>query len=403
MAPQAARFRVGFDAVRALRNQSGLGNYARLLLSGLRQVAPDLQFLLYSPRPPIARYHRFPLDIRAELRLPPPGQRGVPLRQIWRTLQLGRTARRDRLDLFHGLSHEIPRDLPRLGIPTVVTSLDLLYLTHPRLFPLADRISYRCRYGWSLHHANAIVAISEWTRQQIHHYYRIPLERIVVIPPARDPGFSQPAPPSEREAAQLRYQLPPEYLIAVGTLEPRKNQRLAIEAMALLPPDIPPLLLVGRDGGSAAELRRLIAMHHLEQRVLIRTEITQHDLVTLVQGARVALYLSLAEGFGMPIIEAMSAGVPVIAADGPHLRDAGGEAACYVPADDPASLAAAITHLLAHPETVRRYQRLGLSHSAAFEPFKLAQRLLSVYHAVLSNPSDPDLASIPYFNQETSQ
>ncbi len=388
-----ATARIGFDAVRALRNTTGLGNYARHLLRGLHAAAPGLELVLYTPRGARPEFAALPAELGASLHLPPAPWGATGLRALWRTTRLGRKAAHDGIALYHGLTHEIPRDLPATGLPSVVTVHDLLFVTHPELFSAIDRRSYAWRYRWSIAHATALIAVSQHTRDELCGLLGIPEARIAVVPPARDPRFTVRASDAERAAILARHRLPTEYLIAVGTLEPRKNQQLAVRALAALPRGTPPLVLVGRDGGSEAALREEARALGVTDRVLFRSEVTAAELPALLQGATLALYLSRAEGFGMPVIEAMSAGVPVIIADGRHLRDAGGGAAVVVDPDDPAALAALIMALLDSSDRRAAAIDAGTRHAAGFDAATLARRLLSVYDAVVSGaplPAGPD-------------
>lgn len=389
-----ATARIGFDAVRALRNTTGLGNYARHLLRGLHAAAPGLALQLYTPRPPRPEFAGLPAELGASLHLPPAPWRAGGLRAVWRTARLGRTAARDGVALYHGLTHEIPRDLPATGVPSVVTIHDLLFHTHPELFSAIDRRSYAWRYRWSIEHATALVAVSRHTRDELHQLLGVPTARIAVVPPARDPRFALRVDAAERAAVRARHDLQAGYLIAVGTLEPRKNQQLALRALPALPAGAPPLVFVGRDGGSEQSLRAEARALGVEGGVRFLSGVTPAELPALLQDATLALYLSRAEGFGMPVIEAMSAGVPVVVADGPHLRDAAGMAAVAVSPDDPAALAAAITALLDSSERRTAAIAGGTRHAAAFDAATLARRLLSVYDAVVSGgplPDEPDL------------
>jgi glycosyltransferase involved in cell wall biosynthesis len=372
---------IGFDAVRALRNGTGLGNHARGVLRGLREAAPDLPMRLYAPRPPRPAWADLPHSLDAPLRLPP-GAWGAPgLRAAWRTFRLGRAVRRDGVALYHGLTHEIPRDLPATGLPSVVTFHDLLFLTHPEFFPAIDRASYAWRYRWSAAHATAIIAVSGATRDDLVERLGVPAERVTVIPPARDDRFAAPPDAGAAAATRARYRLPACYVVSVGTLEPRKNQALAIEALARMSAEAT-LVLVGRDGGSGAALAALARERGVAARVLFRADVADADLPAVVAGAAASCYLSVAEGFGMPIVEAMSAGVPVVAADVGCLRDAGGTAARWVAADDADGLAAALGEVLGDTPLAARLGEAGRRHAARFDRVALARRHLAVYDAV---------------------
>lgn len=359
------------------------------MILGLAELDPGFELSLYSPRPPLEQFGDMRTLVRGAIGMPPPWLRFPGGRQYWRTFRLGRRALGDGVDLYHGLSQEIPRDLPRTGIRSVVTVADLLYHTDPGLFPLPDRISYRWRYRWSARTADAVVAISQWTKDLLIGEYGIPPERIAVIPPSRDERFAAAVPPDAIERVRNRHGIPEDYFVSVGTLEPRKRQRAAVAAMAHLPPG-PALVLIGRDGGSAAALGDQIARLGLEDRVLIRTGVSGADLPPLVAGARGALYLSRAEGFGMPIVEAMTAGVPVLAADGPHLRDAGGDAAVALDVDDETEIAGTMHRLATDDDWRNTLAAAGREHSSRFTRSLLARRLATVYHAVLAREPLPE-------------
>ncbi len=378
--------RLGFDAVRALRNRTGLGNYARLLLRGLADVAPERELHLYTPRQADPRYATIPDAVAGQVHPPDSPWRGPVARQLWRTFRLGRDIRRDGIDIYHGLTQEIPRDLPRTGIRSVVSVPDLLYLTRPELFSATDRRSYRWRYQWSAEHADLLIAISTGTARDLVRHFAVDPARVVVLPPAVDPRYTAPDLAARGKATAARFGIGGPYLIVVGTLEPRKNQRLALDARALLPADAPRLVLVGRDGGSAAALDQHARRIGVSDHLTILSDVDGNDLPALVAGAAVASYLSTGEGFGMPVVEALAAGVPVVATAGANLEDAGGDVARYVPTDDPGALAAAWVALLADPA---RRGDAARRHAAQFDHRTLAQRLIAIYDAVHAGTALP--------------
>lgn len=349
-------------------------------------MAPDLDVTLYAPREPRSEFTPWlaTLPPRTTMCLPPAVLRPSPARQYWRTFRLGRAAQRDGVQLYHGLSHEIPRDLPRTGIPGVVTFHDLLFVRHPELFPAADRMSYAWRYRWSAEHASAIVAVSAQTRDDLVKWYGVNPEDVTIIPPARDPAFARTVPDAEATAVRSRLQLPPTYLLSVGTLERRKNHRVLVEALALLDPGTtPPLVLVGRDGGEARALQSLADTRGVGARVHILRTVSSGDLPAVYQGASLFLYPSLFEGFGMPIVEAMSAGIPVISSAGGCFPDAGGPSTRYVTATDAVGLGAAMRDILDDPDLAERMRNAGRQWAGRFDATVLAAPLLALYHSLL--------------------
>jgi len=389
--------RLGFDAVRALRNSTGLGNYGRRVLRGVLAADSGVRGVLYSPAPPRPAYAGLPAELGAPLVLPSPLWRTAGARSWWRSGRLGRRAAADGVELFHGLSHEIPRDLPQRGIPSVVSFLDLLWVRYPGLYPRVDRLSYEWRYRWSAERATAIVAASRQTAADLRDLYGIAPDRIAVVPPPADSRFARPVPEAERREALARHALPRSFLLSVGTLEARKNQRSAIAALAQLDPSrTPPLVLVGRDGGSRAELLRLATRLGVADRLLIRDAVRDADLPAVMQSAAVFLYPSLFEGFGLPIIEALAAGVPVITTAGGCFEEAGGPGTLYAPATDASALAAQLRRVLDDAALAERMRRAGRRHARRFAAARLAARLLGVYQSVLRGerlPADADTAT----------
>jgi len=284
---------------------------------------------------------------------------------------------------YHGLSHEIPRDLPRTGIPSVLSVLDLLWVRFPGLYRRPDRASYEWRYRWSAAHADAIVAVSWQTRSDLLAFYGVDPSRVTVIPPASDPRFAAPVPEPARRRVLQEHRLPEQFLLSVGTLEPRKNQRTAIAALAELDPELtPPLVLVGGDHGSGAELTRLAERVGLADRVHIRTGVPDSALPALMQSATLFLYPSLFEGFGLPIVEALAAGVPVITSEGGCFPEAGGPDSIYVPATDAIALGSQIRRVLDDPALAQRMRETGREFARQFDGGLLAARLLDVYESV---------------------
>lgn len=388
---------LGVDAIRALRNPSGLGEYSRRTLRALRARRAALPIILYSSRAPLPAFAAFPRELDARLVTPPSALDWGPGRAWWRLRHMGRCAARDSVNVFHGLSHEIPRDLPP-SVRSVVTFHDLLYETHPEFFPWADRESYRWRYRWSARHADRIVAVSHATAEALAGCYRIDRARIVVIPPPVDARFFLPADTSTFDNWRRKRGLPDRYLLCVATLEPRKNQRAVIEMLAH-DAHLPPVALAGRDRGTGPALRQLAKRLGVGDRVIFLDGVSDAEMPVLVQSAAALVYPSLAEGFGMPIAEGLACGVPVIASDHASLDDACGKAAIRVPATDAAAWASAAARAMGGGDAAAERRIAGRAHAEAFRGARVAEALLSTYDALLG-AGGRDKGRVPQAEQQ---
>lgn len=374
---------IGFDAKRAFRNLTGLGNYGRWLIRAVATRYPDHHYLLYTtdPRP------RGPSPLPAgavNLAVAAAPSRWPPAAALWRTFRLGRRAAADGVQVFHGLSNELPEDLPR-SVRAVVTIADALPARHPELYPALDRRVYRWKARRAVARADVVVAISEQSKQDAVGFYGADPARVRVIGLDCDRDFGEPVPTAARETARRRHGLPEDYALSVGTLERRKNQAILIEALARLPEAVrPPLVLIGRSTRYRAELEAAVDRLGLRRWVHLPERVPTEDLPALYQGARVFLYPSLFEGFGIPILEALRAGVPVVAANGSSLPEVGGGAARYAPPHDPDAWAAAIGAVLDSSALRALMVAAGQRQAARFDERELARLLMQAYGEVSS-------------------
>jgi glycosyltransferase involved in cell wall biosynthesis len=237
----------------------------------------------------------------------------------------------------------------------------------------------------SLYQADAIIAASETTAADIISRYGVARERITVITPAVDASF---APVTDRRALatiNARYRLEHPLALAVGTIEPRKryDHLIAAFARARQQPGGPRMLAIaGRRGWLYESVFQAVGEHHLADAVRFLDYVPDDDLPALYSTADVLAMSSAYEGFGMPVIEAMACGAPVVCSDGGALPEAVGEAALIVPVDDIASLAdalVAVTSETTHQEAMRAR---GLARAAEFTWERVARQHLEVYHRV---------------------
>lgn len=364
---------LAYDAKRLFCNATGLGNYSRSLVANLVQTFPHLSPQLYSPSislPPekIAPFLATPYQIH---------QSQHPIKAWWRSVGIKKELQKAGVDIYHGLSNELPWQLSSTGIKTVVTIHDLIFKHFPQFFPWVDRQFYAWKTQYSCQQADLILAISESTKQDLLAHYDLPPEKIKVLYQACEASYYN-LPPLDFAPLKAQYQLPDKFILFVGTLEARKNVDLLFQAHALLPKEQQlPIVLVGR-GQLPASYSPDLPLYWLDN-----IQSTQ-ELQTLYQAAQLLVYPSLYEGFGLPIVEALLCQTPVVAAATSSLTEAGGPHSWYVPPYDAQACAAAISSILTQPQLAAIRRKKGLEYAQQkFAPNQLSQQLMQHYQSLL--------------------
>ncbi|KWW31649.1 MAG: Glycosyltransferase [bacterium P3] len=334
---------IGFDAKRAFRNNTGLGNYSRMLICSLASAHQDVQVILYAPQ--MSGYYKSFFSSYANISTRQPrGWRSL-LPSLWRGFGISRHLQGDRVNIYHGLSHELPHLIPS-RIRRVVTIHDLVAWRYPQYFNVIDAFIHRVKMRHSCHSADIVVAISEQTKNDIIHYLHIPESKIRVLYQSCDEIFWQPVTEEDIASVRQSYHLPDRYIISVGTVEERKNQLAIIEALSRLPEWVH-LVLVGRSRGRYGRLvRRSIEEKGLSQRVHWLTDARFSDFPALYAASSAAAYMSFFEGFGIPILEAMCSGTVVLTSNCSSMPEVGGDAVLYADPRRSDEIAAQLLRLL---------------------------------------------------------
>lgn len=366
--------RIGFDGKRAMRNYTGLGNYSRSTIKLLAEEFPEHELLVYTDtlsKHPCLDFINQHQNIQLKTRL-------QSIKLFWRSWCITKQLKNDRLDIYHGLSHELPFSIKKSGIKTVVTVHDLIFLRFPHYYPWIDRCIYRIKFSFACRHADRIIAISQQTKRDIIHFFQIPEDKIDVIYQGCDDAFAQSI--SEKQGLSIRkkYQLPTQYILSVGTVEERKNLLLSLKALTKLPEEIC-LVAIGRKTVYQAVLDTYIQQHQLEKRVHFLENISFEDLPGIYQLAAALVYPSRFEGFGIPIIEALNSNIPVIAATGSCLEEAGGPSSIYIHPDDELALANAIETVITDSLIRANMIKNGLSYAQRFSHQEIARNLMRTY------------------------
>ncbi|GAB7527848.1 glycosyltransferase family 1 protein [Pseudomonas sp. 3A(2025)] len=360
----------------------GIGIYSRALWQGLNALSQhhDLRIKPYAfgknlPAMPFGTPQVLARDFRIHAVLG-----GVLKRPLSNSGDIARD-----VQLFHATDHHIP--LIR-GVPTVATIMDVIPLLHPEWIKQDLKRLKSWLFINSIHRADHIITISDYSKQDMVTHLGIEPERISVTPLGVDPVYFQRVDSVEREAVLARHGLQPGFFLSIGTLQPRKNLLRVLDAFEQLPAEIRkahPLIVVGRDGWhNEALLPRLEALQHRgEGRWL--SYLPQNEVLALLQSAGALVFASLYEGFGLPAIEAFAAQCPLIASNSTSLPEVTGDAAWPVDPHNVDSIAAAMQAVLQQPEERERKVRLGLERARQFTWSACAQQTLEVYQKVLAN------------------
>lgn len=332
---------VGFDAKRVVRNGTGLGAYGRNLVNDLAALYPHMQLLLYAPdegREDLARQVKSAQNL---CMVYPKGAKNALQKAAWRSRGVVKDLLRDGVNVFHGLSGELPKGVKAAGIDTVVTIHDLIFMRHPEFYHWWDALIYRWKFRQTLKEAHRIIAISECTKRDIVKFGHYPEDRISVIYQSCDTRFREPATPEKLREVSERYALPTRFVLNVGTIEARKNVLLAAKALKDVPKEVH-LVVLGRPTPYINKVKSWVAHNGLSARVHFLHNVPNEDLPAIYQQAEVFAYPSRYEGFGIPIIEAIQSGLPVVACTGSCLEEAGGPHNLYVAPNDHKGMAKAI-------------------------------------------------------------
>lgn len=362
--------RIGVDARNLVPSLSGIGRYVLEMCRALGEQGHSL--ILYLPEPPHVPLPALP---GCELRIG--NFKGPWRRAIWSMTTLPKTARRDQLDLFWGPAHRLPPGLPA-QIPTIVTIHDLVWLKAAETMRWQTWLGERAFMAASLKRARHIVSDSEATAKDIIAFYPDAAGRVTVI----YPGLTTLPPPGGRTLVPLDdHGQKQRYALFVGTLEPRKNLTRLLHAFASIQPSSLSglkLVIAGGQGWRMDDLSALISKLGIEDRVILTGYVSDEELAKLYFSAEFLLMPSLYEGFGFPIIEAHSFGVPVITSNRSSMPEVAGHGALFVDPENETTIADAILRLHSDCDLRERLSHNGMENAARFSWHPSARSLITL-------------------------
>lgn len=355
--------RIAIDTQSTIGQRTGIGQYTSMLLSELRQVAPEHE------------YQEINLGYLETMR--------TDRRIRWQQIDVPAQARKHRADLLHIPGFDAPLWHP---CPTILTVHDIIGWLFPKNMPPVARFYWAYWLPFSIRFANVLIADSEATRKDLIHKLKIPADRIRVIHLGVEARFS-PQNQEQIERCRNHYQLPQRFILYVGTLEPRKGIDTLIDAFARLAnrcPDVD-LVLAGKKGWYWQPLFERIQKHSLQNRVHVTGYVADEDVPALYSAATVFAFPSRYEGFGLPPLEAMACGTPVVSSNSSSLPEVIGDAGILVAPDDESALAMNLEAVLSDRTLHGTLSAKGVLQASKFTWTKTAVETLKVYHQALGN------------------
>lgn len=362
--------RIGFDAKRLFLNNTGLGNYSRTLVKNLCRFHPEHEYLLYTPKAPKNLDTRFFFE-QDSIKIITPSSNAV----LWRSFGIKKQLQRDGVELYHGLSNELPFGIDQMKLSSVVTIHDVIFERYPAQYGFFDRKMYRYKTQRAVKEASQVISISHQTTQDLESYYDFAQGKCKLIYQTCDDSFvgNQQSKNHSKDA----------FYLSVGSVIERKNLLGILKAMNEVPVKYRrKLVVVGTGGDYYDRCRKYSATNGLDDLVEWRGYQSKEVLYDLYDKAIALIYPSTFEGFGIPVIEALYRGCPVITSDLSSLKEAGGEAAILVDPNSKEALAEAMIQLTLAQTRENLFSTFSM-HLEQFDPKNLSEQLINLYAGLI--------------------
>jgi len=363
--------KIAFDAKRFFQNSSGLGNYSRDLVRILAAFFPENEYFLLNKKDSekgkeILRNQNVKFIETSKGNLS-------------RQLKMGKDAQNTGADIFHGLSGELPLKWNQKPIKKIVTIHDLIFMRFPSYYSFPDRKIHFWKFRKAAKSADLVVAISEQTKNDVIKFLKIPAEKIRVVYQGCHQSFKENY--SEEQLLKIRekYSLPQKFILNVGTIEARKNLLNVVKA--LKETEIPLVVVGKKDKKYFRKIEKEIQKNAVE--VFFLENVSMEELAGIYRLAAIFIYPSFFEGFGIPVIEALFSGTPVITSNVSCLPEAGGKDSVYIHPENSDDIRSKVLFLWENAAERKRRSEKGLEFVQKFSDEKIAENLINVYREVL--------------------
>lgn len=368
--------KIGFDAKRIFNNFTGLGNYSRSLLKDLDNFYPNEEYSLYTPK--IINNNRTAEFLnKQKYNVCTPGKFN---KFTWRSFSIKKDLVKSKLDIFHGLSHELPFGIQKTGIKSVVTIHDLIFKKFPEQYSKIDNKIYDIKFKYACVNSDKIIALSNSTKNDLINLYGISEEKINVIYQTCGSHFFNPIDLQIKSNVIEKYNLPKEYLLFVGSIIERKNLLSVIKAIEILPKNYQlPLVVIGNGTSYKKKVCNYLAEKNIQNKVIFISNALYSELPSLYNLASIFILPSLYEGFGLPVLESMLCETPVITSNISSLPEVGGPESMYVNYSKIDEISNAIESILSNTEKTNSMIKTGKQFAQNFTSEVITPKVMKLY------------------------
>jgi len=364
--------RIGYEASSIRSRLSGIGFYTASLLNALCSLFPNEAFAVLSHRRP-------PIKVASNLIITQ--KHSFPIKEIWLQLWVPKIVKQHCLDLCHFTNSIAPL---YLSSPYVITVHDLSLVRHPEWHPRSRRIWMAQILRPSILRASGVLCDSDATRDDLISWLKLKESKVWVVPLAARNSFFVPRTESDRQAVMARYGIHKPFFLYVGNIEPRKNLSRLLQAFRILNSGETDLVIAGRRAWLWESIVSEAKHPEIINRVHLLDYVEEGDLPALYQAALAFVYPSLMEGFGLPVLEAMASGTPVVISNIEPLSSLAGDAGWLVPAEDVDHWRSTLSEVIVHDEKRALKAAAGRERAAQFSWARVARETMTCYEKALT-------------------